>query len=499
MSTATLYKGQTGEWEAVIGLEVHAQVKSQSKLFSGAPTAFGAEPNTQVSFIDAGFPGMLPVINKACVLQAIRMGLGLNAKINHKSIFDRKNYFYADLPQGYQISQYKHPIVGEGYLDIDISETETKRVQIERIHLEQDAGKSIHDQHPSKSYIDLNRSGVALMEIVTRPDLRSPEEAATFVRKLRALLRCLDTSDANMEQGNLRADVNVSIRKPGKPYGTRAEIKNMNSMRFITQAINYEIERQIGLLESGQEVQQETRLYDPHLGETRSMRTKEDAHDYRYFPDPDLPPLVVSEAQVEEIRKSLPELPDAMRARFIETFGLKTYDASVITADMDTAAFFEKAVEQLKSWKSDAPDQAGQKAVKTLANWLIVELFGLLNKDGKSLTDSPVTPNALAELVDLIQAGTLSGRMAKDVFAEMWTSGKDPALIVKEKGLEQVSDTGTIETCVDQVLTNNPKMLEDYKAGKEKLFGFFVGQVMKAMKGKANPQVVNEVLKQKLK
>ena len=498
MSTATLYKGQTGEWEVVIGLEVHAQVKSNAKLFSGAATAFGAEPNSQVSFVDAAFPGMLPVINKVCVHQAIRTGMGLNAQINKKSIFDRKNYFYADLPQGYQISQFKHPVVGEGYLDIDLNENESKRIRVERIHLEQDAGKSIHDQHPTKSYIDLNRSGVALMEIVTMPDMRSPEEAVEFVRKLRGLVRCLDTSDGDMEKGNMRADVNVSVRKPGDEFGTRAEIKNMNSMRFITQAINYEIERQIGLLESGKEVVQETRLYDPGTGETRSMRSKEDAHDYRYFPDPDLPPLIVTDEEIEEIRKNLPELPSAKKARFMETYGLKPYDASVLTADMETAAFFEKALDALESWDGNNPSDAGKKAVKTLANWLIVELFGHLNKEGVELENSKVGPESLAQLVDLMQKGTISGKIAKDVFADMWTSGKSPADIVKEKGLEQVSDTGAIEAAIDKILADNPKMVEDYKGGKDKLFGFFVGQTMKAMQGKANPGVVNEILKKKL-
>jgi len=497
--STTLYKGQTGDWEAIIGLEVHAQVKSNAKLFSGAATAFGAEPNSQVSFIDAGFPGMLPVINKVCVHQAIRTGMGLNAQINKKSIFDRKNYFYADLPQGYQISQYKHPIVGEGYLDIDLDETKSKRIRIERIHLEQDAGKSIHDQHPTKSYIDLNRSGVALMEIVTMPDLRSPEEAVEFVRKLRGLLRCLDTSDANMEQGNMRADVNVSFRKPGDEYGTRAENKNMTSMRFIPKAINYEIERKFGLLESGKEVDQEPRLYDPTLGETRSMRSKEDAHDYRYFPDPDLPPLIVTEEEIEAIRESLPELPAAKKQRFMDTYGLKPYDAGVLTADMDTASFFETALDTLESWDKEKPDDNSKKAVKTLANWLIVELFGHLNKEGVELDHSKVTPQALAKLVDLIQKGTISGKIAKDVFADMWKTGKSPADIVKDKGLEQVSDTDAIESAIDKILADNPKMVEDYKAGKDKLFGFFVGQTMKAMHGKANPGVVNEILKKKLR
>lgn len=498
MSASLLYQGKTGEWEVVIGLEVHAQVKSTSKLFSGAATAFGAEPNSQVSFIDAGFPGMLPVINKVCIEQAIRTGLGLNAQINKRSIFDRKNYFYADLPSGYQISQFKSPIVGEGYLEIDLNENETKRIGIERLHLEQDAGKSIHDQHPSKSYIDLNRSGIALMEIVTKPDMRSPEEAAEFVRKLRGLLRRLDTSDANMEQGNLRADVNVSIRRPGGPLGTRAEIKNMNSMRFIIQAINYEIKRQIDLLEAGKEVEQETRLFDPHLGETRTMRSKEDAHDYRYFPDPDLPPLLLTEEEIEKIRASLPELPDAQKNRFMHDYGLKAYDAGVLTGDADTADFFEEALNALESGKGRNSSEETHKSFKVLANWMIGELFALLNKQDLSLNDSKITPVALSGLVDLIQKGTISGRIAKDVFAEMWESGKSAQDIVKDKGLEQVSDTGAIETTIENVLADNPKMVADYKSGKDKLFGFFVGQVMKVTQGKANPQVVNDILKKKL-
>lgn len=487
-TAAPLYSGKTGDWEVVIGLEVHAQVRSQAKLFSGAPTAFGAEPNSQVAFLDAGFPGMLPVLNEFCVEQAVRTGLGLNAQINMVSIFDRKNYFYPDLPLGYQISQYQDPIVGEGHLDIDLEDGTTKRIGIERLHLETDAGKSIHDQHPTKSYIDLNRAGVALMEIVTKPDMRSPEEAATFVRKLRGLLRCLDTSDGNMEQGNLRADVNVSLRRPGQPFGTRAEIKNMNSMRFIIQAINYEIERQMDILESGGEIIQETRLFDPSKGETRSMRSKEDAQDYRYFADPDLPPLHLDPAMVERVRKTLPELPDAKKKRYMENFGLKAYDASVITSDMETASYFEEAITHLES-----PTFA-----KILANWLIVELFGALNRAEETLESTKVTPKLLAELVNLISTNVISGRIAKDVFVDVCESGKSPSQIVQDKGLQQVSDTGAIESAIDAILAANADKVAEYRSGKDKLFGFFVGQVMKEMKGKGNPGVVNEILEKKL-
>jgi aspartyl-tRNA(Asn)/glutamyl-tRNA(Gln) amidotransferase subunit B len=487
-------QGATGPWEIIIGLEVHAQISSQSKLFSGASTEFGAEPNTQVSFIDAGFPGMLPVINGYCVEQAIKTGLGLNAAINLHSVFDRKNYFYPDLPQGYQISQFHYPIVGQGHLDIETSEGETRRIGITRLHLEQDAGKSIHDQHPTKTYIDLNRSGVALMEIVSEPDIRSIEEAQAYTRKLRALLRCLETCDGNMEQGSMRADVNVSIRRPGAALGTRAEIKNVNSVRFMGQAIAYEVNRQIEILESGGSIIQETRLFDPVQGITRSMRTKEDAMDYRYFPDPDLPPLVIAQETVDKIRAELPELPDQKKNRFIETFGLSSYDGEVLTSEMENADFFEQAIAHLKSW------QQGQdkKAAKILANWMTVELFALLNKEGVSLEKSKISPQALAELVDLIQQGTISGKIAKTIFPEMWASGNSALSIVKAQGLEQVSDDSAIAQIIDEVLAANPAMVEDYKSGKDKLFGFFVGQVMKAMRGKGNPQTINDILRQKL-
>lgn len=483
----------SGLWEVVIGLEIHAQIASQAKLFSGAPTAFGADPNTQVSFVDAGFPGMLPVINSFCVEQAIKTGLGLNAQINLHSVFDRKNYFYPDLPQGYQISQFHHPIVGSGYLDIEIDE-ETKRIGITRLHLEQDAGKSIHDQHPNKSLIDLNRSGVALMEIVTEPDLRSAEEAQAFMRKLRSLVRCLETCDGNMEQGSMRADVNVSMRRPNEPYGTRAEIKNINSVRFMGQAIAFEIDRQLSLLENGDTVVQETRLFDHTRGVTRSMRSKEEAHDYRYFPDPDLPPLVISVETVERIRAALPELPDQKKKRFMDTFQLGSYDAGVLTAEMEIAQFFETALAASQEWKKTSDP----KIAKLLANWLTVELFGHLNKEGLRIEESKVSPVSLAHLIDLIHNGTISGKIAKTVFAECWASGQSPEGIIKAQGLEQVSDDSAILVVIDQVIADNPQQVADFKSGKDKIFGFLVGMVMKGMQGKANPQVVNDLLKQKL-
>ena len=479
-----LVEGRTGLWEVVIGLEVHAQVSSQSKLFSGSSAAFGAGPNEHVSLIDAAMPGMLPVINRFCVEQAVRTGLGLNAQVNLFSVFDRKNYFYADLPQGYQISQYKQPIIGEGSITIDLADGSSREIGIERLHLEQDAGKSLHDQHPSKSYIDLNRSGVALMEIVSRPDLRSAEEAGAYVTKLRSILRFLGTCDGNMEQGSLRADCNVSVRRPGEALGTRTETKNLNSIRFIQQAINSEVARQIEILEDGGEIDQETRLFDTSTGMTRTMRSKEDAHDYRYFPDPDLLPLQLDEAWVEDIRASLPELPDALKARLISTYGLSPYDATVLSEDRATAAFYEEVA-------------AGRDA-KLAANWMTVELFGALNKEGKTLAESPVSPAALGALVGLISDGTISGRIAKDVFAEMVETGGDPAVIVDEKGLKQVSDSGAIETMIDDVLAANQDKVEEYRGGKDKLFGFFVGQVMKASKGQANPGMVNQLLKAKL-
>ncbi|MEK9744668.1 MAG: Asp-tRNA(Asn)/Glu-tRNA(Gln) amidotransferase subunit GatB [Candidatus Puniceispirillum sp.] len=479
-----LVQGRTGEWEVVIGLEVHAQVSSQAKLFSGASASFGAGPNEHVSLVDAAMPGMLPVINRECVYQAIRTGLGLKAKINLVSIFDRKNYFYADLPQGYQISQFKDPIVGEGMLRIVLADGTTRDIGIERLHLEQDAGKSMHDQHPSKSYIDLNRTGVAQMEIVSRPDMRSSAEAAAYVRKLRSILRYLGTCDGNMEEGSLRADVNVSVRRPGAPFGTRTETKNLNSLRFIQMAIDYEVARQIEILEDGGTIDQETRLFDTNTGTTRTMRSKEDAHDYRYFPDPDLLPLMVSQDEVDKLAAALPELPDQIRDRLIDDYGLSPYDAAVITEERATALYYEAA-------------SAGQDR-KLVANWMTVELFGALNKAGKSLAQSPVTPENLAALVGLISDGTISGRIAKDVFADMFETGKAPDVIVAEKGLKQVSDSGAIETLIDDVMNANADKVAEYRGGKDKLFGFFVGQVMKASGGQANPGMVNDILRQKL-
>ena len=481
---SNLVEGRTGEWEVVIGLEVHAQVQSSAKLFSGAPTAFGAEPNANVSLVDAAMPGMLPVINQECVDQAVRTGLGLNAEINLVSVFDRKNYFYADLPQGYQISQYKQPIVGEGVLRLDMPDGTTREIGIERLHLEQDAGKSMHDQHPSKSYIDLNRTGVALMEIVSKPDMRSAAEAAAYVRKLRSILRYLGTCDGNMEEGSLRADVNVSVRRPGAEFGTRTETKNLNSMRFIQQAIDYEVARQIEIIEDGGEIDQETRLFDTGTGTTRAMRSKEDAHDYRYFPDPDLLPLVIHAEEVAALKAALPELPDAIRDRLTDEYGLSPYDAAVITEERETAAYYEAA--------STGRDR------KLVANWMTVELFGALNKSGQSLDACQVAPEALGGLVGLIEDGTISGKIAKDVFAEMFETGRDAAAIVAEKGLKQVSDSGAIEAMINDVIAANADKVAEYRGGKDKLFGFFVGQVMKASKGQANPGMVNQLLRAKL-
>jgi aspartyl-tRNA(Asn)/glutamyl-tRNA(Gln) amidotransferase subunit B len=479
-----LIKGATGDWEIVIGMEIHAQVTSNSKLFSGASTAFGGDPNSHVSLVDAAMPGMLPVINEECVAQAIRTGLGLKAEINLRSRFDRKNYFYPDLPQGYQISQYKHPIVGEGEVIVDVpGEAEPIIVGIERLHLEQDAGKSIHDQDPSSSFVDLNRSGVALMEIVSRPDLRSAEEAQAYVSKLRTILRYLGTCDGDMEKGNLRADVNVSVRKPGAPLGTRCEIKNVNSIRFIGQAIEVEARRQIGILEDGGAIDQETRLYDPGKRETRSMRSKEEAHDYRYFPDPDLLPLEFSQEFVDRLKTALPELPDEKKARFIRQYGLSAYDASVLIAERESADFFEAA--------------AKGRDGKAVANWTINELFGRLNKDGTSIADSPVSAAQLGSIVDLIASGAISGKIAKDVFEIVYTEGGDPAAIVEKRGLKQVTDTGAIEKVVDEIIAANPDKVAQARE-KPTLLGWFVGQVMKASGGKANPGAVNELLKSKL-
>ena len=490
MSDRYFYEGASGPWELVIGLEVHAQISSNSKLFSGAATAFGAEPNTQVSFIDAAMPGMLPVINKHCVEQAVKTGFGLNAKINHVSAFDRKNYFYADLPSGYQITQFTHPIVGEGHLDIELEDGTSRRIGITRMHLEQDAGKSIHDQHPDKSYIDLNRAGVGLMEIVSEPEMRSAEEAAAYVRKLRAIVRCLGTCDGNMDQGSMRVDVNVSVRKPGGPLGTRAEIKNVNSIKFLTQAVHYEAGRQISLLEEGETILQETRLFDSTQGVTRSMRTKEHAHDYRYFPDPDLPPLVLDEAWVEGLRLALPELPDAKKARLMEEYELPVYDASLLVSETELATYYEEALQAL--------DTLTPKGAKLVANWLLGEVFAALNREGKTLDACPITPAALAGLVMQIQTDVISGKIAKDVFSMMWDTGKSAPDLIAEHGLQQVSDDGEIIPIIDRVLTENAQMVEEYKQGKDKLFGFFVGQVMKITAGKANPELVNKLLKERL-
>jgi aspartyl-tRNA(Asn)/glutamyl-tRNA(Gln) amidotransferase subunit B len=477
-------EGHNGPWEVVLGLEVHAQVISKSKLFSGAATDFGAEPNSQVSFVDAAFPGMLPVINGFCVEQAVKTGLGLNAQINHRSVFDRKNYFYADLPAGYQISQYLQPIVGKGTIVIDLPDGRSRQVGITRLHLEQDAGKSLHDQHPNRTYVDLNRSGVALMEIVSEPDMRTAEEAASYLRKLRSILRYLGTCDGNMDEGSMRCDVNVSVRRPGRELGTRCEIKNVNSIRFVHQAIEYEARRQIEILEEGGTITQETRLFDSGRGVTRTMRSKEDAHDYRYFPDPDLLPLDLDPAWVEQIKATLPELPDAMKARFIEDYGLSAYDAGVLVGDQETAAFYEEV--------------ARGRDAKLAANWLISELFGALNKAGLEISASPVSAANLGGLVDLIADNTISGRIAKDVFAEMVTSGRPAGEIVEKKGLRQVTDTGAIESAIDQIMAQHADKVAEYRAGKEKLFGFFIGQIMKATAGKANPAMLNDLLKKKL-
>jgi aspartyl-tRNA(Asn)/glutamyl-tRNA(Gln) amidotransferase subunit B len=483
-----LIKGATGDWEVVIGLEVHAQVTSNSKLFSGASTEFGGAPNEHVSLVDAAMPGMLPVINEECVAQAIRTGLGLKAQINLKSTFDRKNYFYPDLPQGYQISQFKQPIVGEGTVIIDTPDGGTASVGIERLHLEQDAGKSLHDQHPTMSYVDLNRSGVALMEIVSRPDMRSAEEAKAYVAKLRSILRYLGTCDGDMEKGNLRADVNVSVRRPGEPFGTRCEIKNVNSIRFIGQAIDFEARRQIEIIEDGGSIDQETRLYDPNKGETRSMRSKEEAHDYRYFPDPDLLPLEFTAAYVEELKSKLPELPDEKRTRFIETFGLTPYDAGVLVAERESADFYEAVLAGVGNASRDG---------KLAANWVINELFGRLNKEGGAIADSPVSSVQLAAIVDLIGEGTISGKIAKDLFEIVWTKGGDPKALVESLGLKQVTDLGAIEKVVDEIIAANPDKVEQARA-KPQLIGWFVGQVMKSSGGKVNPQAVNDLLKGKL-
>ena len=478
-------KGQSGPWETVIGMEVHAQVPSAAKLFSGASAAFGAEPNAHVSYIDAGMPGMLPVLNQACVDAAIKTGLGLNAAINRRSVFARKNYFYPDLPQGYQISQFDQPIVGKGAVTIDLPDGTTRRIGITRLHLEQDAGKSLHDQHPTKSYVDLNRCGVALMEIVSEPDMRSAEEAVAYLAKLRMIVRYLGTCDGNMEEGSMRADVNISVRRPGDPLGTRAEVKNVNSVKAVGQAIAYEARRRVEAFGAGGQVGQETRLWDPNKGVTRSMRGKEEAHDYRYFPDPDLLPLELTEARIEAIRAGLPELPDAKKVRFMG-MGLSAYDAGVLVAEAERAAYFEAVL-------------VGHGDAKLAANWVLNELLGFLNKDGKDIAQSPVEPGDLASLLGLMADGTISGKIAKDVFEEMYKTGAAPGDIVEAKGLKQVADAGAIGALVDGVLAAHTDKVAEYKAGKDRLFGFFVGQVMKASGGKAAPGAVNALLRERLR
>ena len=477
----------SNSWETIIGLEVHAQIISESKLFSGASTNFGSEPNTQVSLVDAAMPGMLPVINKDCVEQAIKTGLGLNAKINKRSVFDRKNYFYPDLPQGYQISQFTQPIVGEGSIEIDLKDGSSKKIGITRLHLEQDAGKSVHDIEPTKSYIDLNRSGVALMEIVSEPDIRSAEEAQEYVKKLRSILRYIGTCDGNMEEGSLRCDVNISVRKKGDELGTRAEIKNVNSIKSIGQAIDYEFERQTEIINSGGKVDQETRLFDEKKGETRSMRSKEEAHDYRYFPDPDLPPLEFSDDWIDEIKKNLPELPDVKKENLIDEYKISSYDASILVSDKNNVEFFDKIISENK-----------KRNPKNVANWIIGELFALLNKNNLEIKDSPIKTENLGELIDYIEDQTISGKIAKTVFEEMFNTKKRAKDIIEKKGLKQITDKSEIESLIDKVLENNKDKVDEYKSGKEKLFGYFVGQVMQETKGTANPGIVNDILKKKL-
>ncbi len=487
-TSGKLIKGATGDWEIVIGMEIHAHVTSKSKLFSGASSAFGGEPNTHVSLVDAAMPGMLPVINEECVRQAVRTGLGLNARINLRSVFDRKNYFYPDLPQGYQISQYKSPIVGEGEVVVELEGGRTATIGIERLHLEQDAAKLLHDQSPTQSYVDLNRAGVALMEIVSKPDIRGADEAKAYVTKVRSILRYLGTCDGDMEKGSLRADVNVSVRRPGEALGTRCEIKNMNSINFIGQAIEYEARRQVEFIEDGGTIDQETRLFDPNRGETRSMRSKEEAHDYRYFPDPDLLPLEFSQAFVDELKAHLPELPDQKTARFIADFGLSPYDAGVLVAERESADFYESVL-------AGRADRA--RDGKLAANWVINELFGRLNKEGQEISASPVSAEQLAAILDLIGEGTISGKIAKDLFEIVWTEGGDPKALVEARGMKQVTDLSAIEKVVDDIISANPDKVAQVKA-KPQLAGWFVGQVMKSSGGKANPQAVNDLLKDKL-
>jgi len=484
-----LIKGEKYDWEMIIGIEVHAQIKSNSKLFSSSSTKFGAPPNSQVSLVDAAMPGMLPVINKYCVEQAVKSGVGLNAKINNHSVFDRKNYFYADLPQGYQISQYKFPIVGEGKVTIDFKDGSSKDIRIVRLHLEQDAGKSLHDQNPSKTYVDLNRSGVALMEIVSEPDIRGPEEAGMYISKIRSILMYLNTCDGNMQEGSLRADVNISVRKPNEDYGTRCEIKNLNSIKFIKQAINYEAKRQIEILESGGVIEQNTMLFNTSTGKTRPMRNKEEAHDYRYFPDPDLLPLEISDHDIEKIKSNIPELPDELKNKFINIYNLSNYDASILTSDKQISDYFDETIKS---------DQELKKSSKIVVNWITSELFSLLNKNDLELSNSPVSPKNLGQLVKLISTNEISGKIAKEVLEEMFSSKKSAREIVDDKGLKQVTDQGEIEKVIDEVIKDNPKNVQEYLGGKDKLLGFFVGQAMKKTKGKANPKMLNDILLKKL-
>ena len=486
---SNLIKGKHHDWETVIGLEIHAQVKSNSKLFSSSSTTFGSNPNSQVSLVDAAMPGMLPVINKYCIEQAVKTGVGLNAKINKYSIFDRKNYFYADLPQGYQISQYKYPIIGEGKVTIDFKDGSSKEIRIVRLHLEQDAGKSLHDQNPTKTYVDLNRSGVALMEIVSEPDLRNADEAGLYISKIRSILMYLGTCDGNMQEGSLRADVNISVRKPGDEYGTRCEIKNLNSIKFIKQAINYEVKRQIEVLEDGGSIEQNTLLFNTSTGKTKPMRSKEEAHDYRYFPDPDLLPLEIDQEEIDNIKKLIPELPDERKKRYVDEYNLSNYDASVLTSDKAISDYFDSVI------KSDFSLKASSKIV---VNWITSELFSILNENNLEIINSPIKPKDLGKLVKLINEDIISGKIAKEVLIEMFNTTSDPQIIIDKKGLKQVTNTDEIEAFVDEVIEENKKMVEQYLSGKDKLLGFFVGQSMKKSKGKANPQILNEIIKKKL-
>ena len=482
-------KGEKFNWEVVVGLEVHAQVKSNSKLFSSSSTKFGSTPNSQVSLVDAAMPGMLPVINEYCIEQAVKAGLGLKAKINKYSVFDRKNYFYADLPQGYQISQYKFPIVGKGIITIDLPNGTSKEIRIVRLHLEQDAGKSLHDQHPSKTYVDLNRSGVALMEIVSEPDIRSSEEAGIYISKLRTILKYLDVCDGNMQEGSLRADVNISVKKPNDQYGTRCEIKNLNSIKFIKQAIDYEAKRQINIIENGELIEQNTLLFDTQSGKTKPMRSKEQAHDYRYFPDPDLLPLKLTDAFIEDIKKNIPELPDQRKSRYINNYNLSNYDASILTSEKETSDYFDKVINSDKDLRIYS---------KIIVNWITSELFAFLKKENVKIEDSPVSPNNLGELIKLIITDKISGKIAKEVFEEMFNTSKSPETIVEDKGLTQVSDSKEIERIIDNILYYNKDKVVEYKKGRTKLLGYFVGQVMRESKGKANPKILNQILSKKL-